>query len=75
MLYLWCCKVVEAIRSLYRHEWLYGCKEEQDMKSQVQHGTNENQENDFLDAVVSTAVTTAVFMGIFIVATVISLLK
>ncbi|WP_170840022.1 YqzM family protein [Lihuaxuella thermophila] len=45
------------------------------MKSQVDRANSENKENDFLDAVKSTMVTTAIFMGIFIIATVISLLK
>lgn len=33
----------------------------------------ENQENDFLDLVVSTAVSTIVLMGIFVVITIVSL--
>lgn len=33
----------------------------------------ENRENDFIDALVGTMVSTAILMGVFIVATVISL--
>lgn len=41
-------------------------------KSQVTHPANE--ENDFIDFIVAATVSTAVFMGIFIIATVVALL-
>jgi hypothetical protein len=52
-----------------------GRKEGLGLKSQVEHANNENKENDLIDAMVGTGVSTAIFMGIFIIATVISFLK
>jgi len=45
------------------------------MEAQVEkQQTPENQENDFIDAIVGTTVSSLIFFGIFIAATVVSLL-